>query len=100
MNPKVIFPEEREYRKLEAVAAMLETRSPNGAIYEVKNVYFDFGQDWMWTTICRRGFHDCQVLTPRDWNNILLAETPHELADAAEAIVNGDWFGDKERRES
>lgn len=53
MNPRVLEWRTRQYKNLEAVAKMLEALSPNGAVYEVENVYFDFGQDWLWTTIVR-----------------------------------------------
>lgn len=74
---------------------MLEAVSPNGATYVVENVYFDYGQDWMWSTICRRGYDDCQVLCPRDWEKVIMAQTVADLAAAAESIRNDKYFGDK-----
>ena len=88
--------EEQAYKNLKAVAAMLEALSPNNARYEVRDVYLDFGAKWMWTTICRRGFSECQVLSPRDWQEIEIATTPAELAAIVEKIRNDKYFGDKE----
>ena len=85
----------RDYKQLEAVAKMLEAVSPYGATYEVRDVYFDFGQDWWWTTICREGWSECQVLSPRQWENILLAGNIKELAEIAEDIRSGKFFGDR-----
>lgn len=95
MNPKRIEPMTFQYKNLIAVAAMLEAVSPNGATYVVEDVYFDLGQDWMWTTICRRGYRDCQVLCPRDWELVVMAQTVADLAAAAESIRNDRYFGDK-----
>lgn len=95
MQPKVIAYGTEDYKSLEAVAKLLEVMSPHGAIYEVRDVYFDYGQDWMWTTICRKGWRECQVLSPREWEDILFAENIGELAQAAENIRNGKWFADR-----
>lgn len=95
MNPRVFEWRTRQYKNLEAVAKMLEALSPNEAIYEVENVFFDFGQNWMWTTIVRYRHMECQVLTPKEWNEVISAETVEDLANAVNDIRNGDWFGDK-----
>lgn len=86
---------EQAYKNMEAVAKMLEAMSPNGARYTVKDVYFDFGQNWMWTTICREGYCEAQVLCPRDWKAIITATTISELAAVAEEIRNDKFFGDR-----
>lgn len=99
-NPRTIKPNTSEFEKLEAAAAMLEAFSPNGAWYTVENVYFDYGQDWMWTTICRSRYRECQVLSPRDWELIITAETPAELAEAVEVVRNDKYFNDKEPEEA
>ena len=92
---RIIRNMEKDYKKLEMVAEMLQMMSPNNATYKVEDVYLDFGQDWMWTTICRYGFRECQVLSPREWKEIMIAETPQELAKIAEEIRNDKYFGDK-----
>ena len=95
MNERVLTKNEIEYQKMEVVARMLESKSPNKANYTVRNVYLDFGQNWMWTTICREGYRECQVLSPRDWTKIVLADSFTELEQIANEIRNDKWFGDK-----
>ena len=95
MQPATIKKGTQEYKKLQLVAKMLEFNSPNNARYVVRDVYFDYGQKWMWTTICREGFRECQILCPRDWEKILLAGTAMELAGIVDEIRYGEYFGDR-----
>ena len=95
MNPTRIQVHTREFRNLTAVAKMLEAISPNEAFYRVQDVYFDFGQDWMWTTIVRYGYRECQILSPRQWEGIMLAKTVDDLADCVNEIISDKYFGDK-----
>lgn len=90
-----IIRDDKQLKKFEAVAKMLEAFSAHDAEYIVQDVYLDFGQDWMWTTICRRGYRECQVLCPRDWQKIVEAQTPSELAEVVDLIRNGEYFGDR-----
>lgn len=87
--------DEQAFKNMVAVAGLLTALSPNNAQYLVRDVYLDFGQDWMWTTIIRRGYHDCQVLSPREWENIVLADGLTDIAACVEDIRNGDWFADR-----
>lgn len=94
MTERTIKPDEKEYKKLETVAKVLELFSEHNAKYIVKDVYLDYGQDWMWTTICRRGWHDCQVLSPRDWKEIMAIENENDLALVVSRIRTGKYFND------
>lgn len=87
---------EKAYKNMIAVAKMLEAVSENNAKYEVEDVYLDFGQDWMWTTICRKGgmFGGCQILNPKEWREIVLAENASELVEAVNNIRNGKYFSE------
>lgn len=85
-----------EYKKLTAVANLLELFSPNHARYVVEDVYLDFGQDWMWTTIVRKDFRECQILSPRQWQDIMLANSPQAIVNRVEDIRNDKYFMDKE----
>lgn len=40
-----------EYKNLEKLGAKLHEMSAHGTEYKVENVYFDLGQDWVWTTL-------------------------------------------------
>jgi len=76
-----------DYYRLEMFCKMLNRDSPNGHIYVIKDVYFDIGQNWMWTTIIDTTA-DCQILSPRDWVEILNEE--RQLSD-----IEKDFFEDK-----
>ena len=91
---RVLKPEETEYKNLLASAKVMEAFSKHDARYIVQDVYLDLGQDWMWTTICRRGHFECQVLSPRDWSEIVTASTPEELVKAVRNVMNGKYYND------
>lgn len=95
MSERVLTPDEKAYKNMQAVAKLLEAVSPNNARYVVTDVYFDFGQDWMWTTICRYDYRECQVLCPRDWEAIVKAESITDLASIAVVIRADKYFTDK-----
>ena len=94
MNPRRIEFGTSEYTKLEAVAKMLEAVSEKNAVYEVRDVYFDFGQNWMWTTILRIGgeWGDVQILSPRQWEMVLLANNATQLAEVVDDIRSDKYF--------
>lgn len=96
MQPEVITRSEPEYKNLKMVAAMLEYESSNNSHYEVEDVYFDYGQDWMWTTITRRGgkWGGVQVLNPRQWEDIILANSLGELVEITHEIRHGKYFNE------
>ena len=73
----VVQPDSREYQLLKKVAKKLNQDSSNKHKYYVKDVYLDYGQDWMWTTICDETAQ-CQVLSPRQWKEILNEEKSEE----------------------
>ena len=85
---------ERAYKNLEAVAKILEATSENSAHYVVQNTYLDYGLGWEWTTICRKGYRECQVLNPNEWEVICLADSIEALAQAAKNVKNGKYFND------
>lgn len=94
MTERTLWNDEKAYKNMVAIAKMLEATSKHDAQYIVKDVYLDIGQDWMWTTICRRGYLECQVLCPRDWKRIVSADSIKELAEVAEVIKTDKYFGD------
>ena len=60
-----------EYKRLEAAAKLIECFTEKTVA--VENTYFDYGQNWRWTTlICKASEHsmDYQMLCPRDETNI------------------------------
>lgn len=93
---RVLKRSESAYKNMEAAARLLSAFSKNGYTYTVEDVYLDFGQDWMWTTITRPSeWGGVQVLSPREWQEIVLADSPSALAEAVEGVMDGKYFGDK-----
>ena len=86
-----------EYEKLQIAALMLTNRSPRGYRYEVGETYFDFGQDWMWTTILCRGdeWGGYQALNPREQEEIILSDTYDEMVKTVELIFTDKFCPDK-----
>lgn len=78
------------YNRFKAIASILTTYSPHNAIYVVEDVYLDYGQNWAWTTIVRKGYNECQILYPRDWQNIMEADTPEKLYKIIKDLMNDD----------
>lgn len=99
MTLRVIEEHETEYAKLKLVADMLTIYSPNKAKYIVGVTYFDFGQDWKWTTIIRKNFHECQILSPREWELIVASETIDDLFNVVYEITNDKYNMDYTERE-
>lgn len=93
-----VFPEGSASReRLKTAASLLSAFSPDKRTYYVSETYFDFGQDWKWTTILCNGskWGDYQALNPRNQEDILLAESPTELAKVIEDIFNDKFCPDK-----
>ena len=91
---------DREYGMLSHMAALLTDLSPNRYQYYVGDTYFDFGQDWKWTTIlCHRpedsSGWDFQALNPALQEKIITADTPEGVSEAVKAYFNGPYCVDK-----
>lgn len=92
-------PNTEEHNKLEFVCDklnILATFNRENRFYTVTDVYFDFGQDWMWTTIVcdyttvledgRKYDGSYQILCPNDYSKILEAESSKELDNIADFL--------------
>lgn len=90
MTERILNRFEREYKNMEAVCAMLNALCRTETIYRIETVYLDYGQDWKWTTICNS--REVQVLSPRDWQLIVMAETANDLANAVNVIRSDKYF--------
>ena len=93
---KVFGADAPERDKLNRVAHILTGLSPRGYHYRVGETYFDFGQDWKWTTIlCDGGsFGGYQALNPREQEDIILADVA-ELPRIAQEILSDKYCPDK-----
>ncbi len=97
-----IFEKGSEERKsLELMASILTFLSPGRRQYYVGETYFDYGQDWKWTTILaehRTSFSDSyQALYPRLQREILAAETVDEMLELAWKYFDNKHCSDKGR---
>lgn len=80
-----------EYEQLRIAAEMMTEQSPRGFRYYVADTYFDYGQDWMWTTILGISNSNLvttfQALNPRQQEEIILTNDTRK-------VVN-EYFSDK-----
>jgi len=85
---RVFKPEDREYKLLDCVAQLLTILSPNKYQYYVGDTYFDYDQDWKWTTIlCHKTNEgsrwDFQALNPMLQKRIIQAK---DIGDIGVAV--------------
>lgn len=84
---KVYDKESVEYKKLEAAAVVITAFT--GVKTVVKDVYFDLGQDWKWSTLVTepKDGWSCQILCPRDHALIIQAEDVEQFNRTIETIL-------------
>ena len=90
-----------EYQKLERLAMCLTLKSPNGFRYRVGVTYFDYGQNWKWTTVlCDNGdaWGGYQALNPREQDEILFSDGSFEdVCRIADGVLSDKFCPDKVR---
>ena len=90
MQPKVLDSNSCEFYKLQKVAEIIEKKCNNTIKCVIEEVYFDYGQNWIWTTIVATrktdGSH-WQMLYPPIWEEILMANHDSELEQIADSII-------------
>lgn len=82
--------EEQAYKNLQAVCGILNALCKTDTVYTVAPTYLDYGQDWKWTTIINN--KGVQILSPRQWEEIELANTANDLLRITNDIRNGEYF--------
>ena len=89
-------PDTDEYARLKTASVVLTAVSPKHITYTVEDTYFDFGQDWMWTTIIAHDptshFGSYQALCPRDYEKILLTD---DMLTTLSEVRADKWWSDK-----
>ena len=82
-----------EYARLKAAADIMTARSPKGYHYYVGDTYFDYGQEWVWTTIlCDGGeWGGYQALCPANQERILTGDIDAAVA----AVFAGKYCPDR-----
>lgn len=85
----------RERENLEKLAVRLNALSSHGTKYEAGETYFDFGQNWKWTTIIATRYSadrlrssDWQCLSPRDHEVCVFCDGSDS---AIEAVAMSIW---------
>lgn len=87
---RILEKNEQAYKNMEAVCGILNALCKTDTVYTVGITYFDFGQNWKWTTIINN--HQTQILYPREWERIEVAETLQDLMQIVNDIRNGKYF--------
>ena len=87
------------YKSLEIAAAMLSLESETGVRYAVENTYFDYGQNWKWTTIVAHGKDGgrWQVLNPKEHGLITDGLSVAGIVAAVRMVQNGRYNPDRRR---
>lgn len=102
-----------EYKNLEKLGAKLHELSAHGTEYRVEETYFDFGQDWVWTTLIackpyadqRTGelkYSTWQALNPREQEEcVLFGDDDAVIEEVARRVYsspyNPDTFEERHR---
>ena len=72
-----------EHEQLRIAAELLTQKSPTKTDYKVGETYFDYGQNWKWTTILalspKLGVY--QALTPREQEQVILSHDLNATTD-------------------
>ena len=91
---KTYAPHSDEYKRLTTAATVLTAVSPKGITYTVEDTYFDYGQDWSWTTLIahRSDGEHYQALCPRDHEQIL---TTDDMLMTLSVIRSDKWWSDR-----
>lgn len=61
------------YKRMELFVQVLNFMQDKN-VFEIKNVYFDYGSKTLWTTLVAQGEHTYQILYPSDWDTIVNGE--------------------------
>ncbi len=89
-------------KKLRKLAHFLTAMSPNDYEYYVDDIYFDYGQNWMYTTVVCRGdgrWGGWQALNPREQEAVFFAQSTSDLHKIAEEVLAGKFCPDKPKSE-
>lgn len=81
-----------EFRKLEAAAKVINSFSKSEYIIKVGETYFDFGQDWKWTTLIADNGNggvlgSYQLLNPKQQEKIVYG-TLDEFQQTVAELIN------------
>ena len=91
---KLFACDSKERENLSKAAAILTAISPNKVKYSVIETYFDFGQDWKWTTLLavRPDGAEYQALSPLFHEMIVSSD---DILNTINTVVNHKYWNDK-----
>lgn len=83
--------ESKEYKRIEAAGKLIEAET--GCPIVVKDIYFDMGLDWKWTTLVAEpvGKWTYQILCPRDYEKIVAGDMDEFIEAVKTVIREGRW---------
>ena len=90
-----------ERNLLDRMAMMMTLKSPKRYRYYVGETYFDFGQDWQWTTVlCRSGVSGgYQALSPVMQEKVCMSDGSFKaLAVLADEVFESKFCPDRIQR--
>lgn len=90
MQPRTLADVSDQKINLEIAAKLLTRFNKKELYYYVNETYFDYGQNWKWTTIIACDYSkpqnsaefSYQALNPKEWGSIITAKNVDELAKA------------------
>lgn len=94
MHPSTVKITSKEYKRLNAIASILEALSPNNATYFVSECYFNTEERQLWTNIIRRNFKEGQLLDADRREKALDADTLDKIIEMVNEIREDPFFGD------
>lgn len=79
----------KEYKRLKAAALLISAETKK--LCKIENVYFDYSQNWKWTTITiesgMRSFPMVQALSPAQQEKIVYG-TLEEFTETVKKLIN------------
>lgn len=89
-QPKVLEKDSNEYFQLKVACQIFEELTED-MCFKVEDIYFDMGQNWMWSTIVAYNDRDgssFQALNPRDWKEIINDATNSQIRNICKEAIN------------
>ena len=94
MHPSTLKITSKEYKRLNAIASILEALSPNKATYFVSECYYNTEERQLWTNIVRRNFKEGQLLDVERREKAMNADTLEKIIEIVNEIREDELFGD------
>lgn len=89
---RIYAPDSHEQMKLKLACYELEQLTTKGTRYTVEDIYFDLGQNWMYSAIVAHSTDGTswQALCPRDYENVLLSTDVRKTCE--EIVADKYWY--------